>query len=151
VEKDMYENPDGKTDTHYLTNVVVDDEEHTVEVVGKAVKQMVVPKILARCEEPSCQFNLEMKDEVSAQRVLKNHMFVAHKRQEQDHQQKLCGRKGGRRGGAKHKIVPIKNPPSGGVGPKYDLINRCKRQMSERLRRIARMVRRQAMRSVPVW
>jgi hypothetical protein len=66
---------------------------------------------------------IEMKDEVSAQRVLKNHMFVAHTRQEQNHQQQLCGKKGGRRRGAKNKIVPIINPPSGGGGPKYDLIN----------------------------
>ena len=56
-------------------------------------------------------------------RVLSNHMFVAHKRQEQNHQQELGGRKRGRRRGAKNKIVPVKNPLSGGGGPEYDLLN----------------------------
>jgi hypothetical protein len=66
---------------------------------------------------------LELKNEVSPMRVLSNHMFVAHKRQEQNHQQELGWRKRGRRRGATNKIVPIKNPPSGGGGPEYDLIN----------------------------
>ena len=119
VGKDVYENLDGKNDTFYPTNVVVVDKEHTVEVVDEDMKQEVVPKVdmlplsygkcggqeggakdkivpkTFACEEPSCQFNMEMKDEVSAQRVMKNHMFVAHKRQEKNHQQQLCGRKGG--------------------------------------------------------
>ena len=34
---------------------------------------------------------------VYAPRVLRNHMFVAHKRQEQINQQEMTGRKGGRR------------------------------------------------------
>ena len=38
VEKDVYENPDGKTDTHYPTNVVVVDEEYTVEMVEEDMK-----------------------------------------------------------------------------------------------------------------
>ena len=63
------------------------------------------PKTFARCEESSCQLSMELENEVSALRLLKNHMFVAHKRQEQDHQQELCGRKGGWRSGAKNKIV----------------------------------------------
>ena len=46
--------------------------------------------------------------------MLENHRFVAHKRQEQNHQHELCGRKGGRRGGAKNKIVPDRKPLSGG-------------------------------------
>jgi hypothetical protein len=45
-----------------------------------------------------------------------NHMFVAHKRQEQNHQQQLCGRKGGRRRGAKNKRIPNINPLRGGGG-----------------------------------
>jgi hypothetical protein len=172
VEKHVYENLDGKTNTHYPTMVVV-DEEHTVEGVdedmkpandnhesgdketesrkdifpghnaadagktrldGKVVGTRSDPpvvvgednagdvKIFARCEESSCQLNMVLEDEISAKRVLSNHMFVAHKRQEQDHQQKLCGKKGGRRGGAKNKIIPIINPLSGGGGPKYDLM-----------------------------
>jgi hypothetical protein len=90
---------------------------------GRGVKDKIVPKTIARCKESSCQFSIEMEDEVSALRVLSNHMFVAHKRQEQNHQQELGGRKRGRRRGTKDKIVPIKKPPSGGGGPKYDLIN----------------------------
>ena len=39
---------------------------------------------------------------------------MAHKRQEQNHQQELCGRKGGRRGGAKKKLVPDRKTLSGG-------------------------------------
>ena len=39
----------------------------------------IIPKIFARCEESSCQFTMELEDEVSALRVLENHMFVAHK------------------------------------------------------------------------
>jgi hypothetical protein len=121
VEKDVYENLDNKTDTHYQTNMVVVDKDHTVEVVDEDMKQEMVPKVdmlhwsngkcggqeggakdtivpktSARCEE--CQFNMEMKDEVSAQRVLKNHMFVAHTRQEQNHQQQLCGKGGAEKG-----------------------------------------------------
>ena len=69
------------------------------------------------------QFSLELEDKVSPMRVMSNHMFVAHKRQEQNHQQELGGRKRGRRRGAKHKIVPIKNPPIGGEGPEYDLLH----------------------------
>jgi hypothetical protein len=124
------------------------DKEHTSEVVDEDMKQEVVPKLdmlplsygkcggqeggakdkivpktFARCKESSCQFSIEMEDEVSALSVLSNHMFVAHKRQEQNHQQELGGRKRGRRRGAKDKIVPIKNPPSGGGGPEYDLLN----------------------------
>ena len=102
VKKDVHENFDGETDTHYPTMVVV-DEEHTVEVVDEDMKQQVVPKVdilhlsyggcggqeggakdkivpktFASCEE--CQFNMEMEDEISAMRVLQNHKFVAHKK-----------------------------------------------------------------------
>jgi hypothetical protein len=64
-----------------------------------------------------------MEDEVSPMRVMCNHMFVAHEMQAQNLQQELGGRKRGRRRGAKHKIVPIKNPLSGGGGPEYDLLH----------------------------
>jgi hypothetical protein len=83
-------------------------------------KDEIVPNTFASCEE--CQFNMDMEDEISAMRVLQNHKFVAHKRQEQDPQQKLCGRKGGRRRGAKNKIVPIINPLSGGGGLAHDRV-----------------------------
>ena len=66
---------------------------------------------------------MELEDEISAKRVLQNHKFVAHKRQEHDQQHKLCGRKGGRRRGAKHKIVPNQDPLSSGGGPDYDLLH----------------------------
>ena len=48
-------------------------------------QKTLIPKTFVRCEEVSCQFNMELDDQVSAQRVLENHMFVAHKRQEQNH------------------------------------------------------------------
>ena len=38
-------------------------------------------------------------------RVLRNHMFVAHKKQEQIHQQEMCGRKRGRRRVASHQVL----------------------------------------------
>ena len=57
----------------------------------------IIPKTFARCEEPSCKFSMELDDNVSALSVLENHVFVAHKRQEQHHQQGLCGRKGGQK------------------------------------------------------
>jgi hypothetical protein len=69
-------------------------------------RNKIVPKTFVKCEEQFCQFSMELEDEISAKRVLQNHMFVAHKRQDQDHKQRLCGRKGGRRRGAKNKIVP---------------------------------------------
>jgi hypothetical protein len=125
----MYENLHGKNDTLYPTNmVVVIDKEYTVEVVDEDVKQMVVsteemlplsngqkgglggankkqtPKSLF-CEEPSCQFSMGQEDKVSAVRVLRNHMFVAHKKQEQIHQQEMCGRKRGRRRVASHQVL----------------------------------------------
>ena len=46
----------------------------------------------------SCEFSVEMEDEDSAMRVMGNHMFVAHNRQEQHRQQELCGRRGAREG-----------------------------------------------------
>ena len=55
-------------------------------------------------------------------RVLSNHMFVAHKRQEQNHQQELGGRKRGRRRGARNQ-VPITNPLSGGGGLVHDRVH----------------------------
>ena len=45
-----------------------------------------------------------------------------HERQEQNHQQELGVRKWGPRTGAKNKIVPVKNPLSGGGGPEYDIV-----------------------------
>ena len=54
----------------------------------------------------SCQFKMELDDEVSTKRVLDNHMFVAHREKEQHHQQELCGRKGGQEGGAQKNIIP---------------------------------------------
>ena len=63
---------------------------------GGAVDK-IVPKTFARCEEPSCQFIMELEDEISAKRVLQNHMFMAQKRQEQIHKQEMCGKKRGRR------------------------------------------------------
>ena len=44
-------------------------------------------------------------------------------RQEQHHQQGLCGRIGGRRRGNKIKTVPDRNPLSGGGGPEYDQVH----------------------------
>jgi hypothetical protein len=52
-----------------------------------------------------------------------NHMFVAHKRQEQNHQQQLCGRKGARRRGAKNKRIPNINPLRGGGGLVRDQVH----------------------------
>ena len=102
--------------------VMVDEEQAVMgvpKVVGKDMMRLsngkcggqeggarnkIVPKTFVNCEEPFCQFNMELEDEISAKRVLQNHMFVAHKRQEQNHKQKLCGRDGGQEGGAKMKI-----------------------------------------------
>jgi hypothetical protein len=114
LETLMYNSLGSQVDTLSQTDLFKQLEELAVVVVGKDVKQMVVPKVdmlHLSCEEPSCQFNMEMKDKVSAQRVMMNHMFVDHKRQEQNQQQQLCGKKGGWKGGAKNKIIPIINPP----------------------------------------
>ena len=51
---------------------------------------------------------MEKEDEVSALRVLENHKFVAHKRQEQNHQQELCGRKGAGEGAPRKNHYPIR-------------------------------------------
>ena len=100
----MYKHLDDKTDTHHPTMVLA-EEEHTVEVVGNDMKQMGMPKVdmlhlsngkcggqeggaknktvpttFVRCDEQSCQFSMELEDEVSAKRVLQNNNFVAHKR-----------------------------------------------------------------------
>ena len=41
---------------------------------------------------------MEQEDKVSAMRVLRNHMFVAHKRQEQIHQKEMCEEEGPEKG-----------------------------------------------------
>jgi hypothetical protein len=129
----MYDSLGSKVDTLSLTDLfkqleklaVVEVDEDTKQTVvpqaeivplygqngGQegAAQKKVIPKTFVKCEELSCQFNMVLEDEFSARRVLENHRIVAHKRQEQIHQQELCGRKGGRRRGAKNKTVPDRN------------------------------------------
>ena len=52
VGKDVYENLDGKNDTFYPTNLVVEDKEHTVEVVDEDMKQEVGESVGARNGAP---------------------------------------------------------------------------------------------------
>ena len=81
-----------------------------------------------------------LEDEISAKRVLQNHKFVAHKRQYQGPQQKLYGRKGGRRRDAKNKIVPIINPQSGGGGQAHDQVHPMQETKFRVTGKIARVV-----------
>ena len=46
---------------------------------------------------------MELEDKVAALKVLENHKFVAHRRQEQNHQQELCRRKGAGEGAPRTK------------------------------------------------
>jgi hypothetical protein len=87
------------------------DHDHRGQEGG--AKNKIVPKTFVRCDEQSCQFSMELEDENSAKRVLQNHKFVAHKRLEENQQRRLYGRKGGRKGGAEHKIIPDINHLSG--------------------------------------
>ena len=86
VEKTVYDALDSKDDTLFPTDVIGQFKEQAVVVANKDMKQEVVPllygdsrgqegggqgktkhKTFARCEEPSCQFNMELEVEVSAQ------------------------------------------------------------------------------------
>ena len=110
VQEAVYDAPGSEDEILSQSKLIGQIEEHAVLVIDEDTEQSVVakveelpllyeqsggaqgkttPKIFARCGESSCQFSMELEDEVSALRVLRNHIFVAHKRQEQDHQQKL--------------------------------------------------------------
>jgi hypothetical protein len=71
--------------------------EETLKETLEETLQETLRETLVKCEEPYCQFSVEIEDMVYAPRVLRNHMFVAHKRQGQIIQQEMSGRKRGRR------------------------------------------------------
>ena len=72
--------------------------KNIVRLAGKLEETLEeTPKTVEKCEEPYCQFSMELEDKVSAPRVLGNHMVVAHKRQGQITQQEMTGRKRGRK------------------------------------------------------
>ena len=124
--------PHGTVDTLSLTDLFKQLEKLAVMEVDEDMKQMVVPKVeilplygqsggqeggaqqklipktFVRCEELSCQFSMELEDQVSAISGLENHKFMAHKRQKQNHQQELCGTKGGRSGAPRKNQYPIR-------------------------------------------
>ena len=106
VQEAVYDAPGSEDEILSQSKLIGQIEEHAVLVIDDDTEQSVVakveelpllyeqsggaqgkttPKIFARCGKSSCQFSMELEDEVSALRVLRNHIFVAHKRQEHDH------------------------------------------------------------------
>ena len=72
---------------------VVEDQTLKGQIGGQegGALDKIIPKTSVSCIVADCQFRMEQVDEITAKRVLKNHVFVAHRQQTQTHLQQRKG------------------------------------------------------------